>query len=235
MIGTIEALGVFLLAILPGFVGLRIFQYARPPLRIRGTLDEIGATTLVSFIAWTGLYLWRGDDLLPVVLDGDGPAVAQRLDAFAELVALSIVIGCALGILGRLAVTAAGRAARASVAADDTSESTWASRRRRLINALQKRILPASAWDRLLARLVNHGEAVVCRVTRTDGTEVFGTIAKEGYLDWDADGRDLLLKPELVRNGKGTLEPVAGSLGIFVPGDHVASLSVVSYPTRPLD
>lgn len=236
MIGTIEALGVFLLAIVPGFLALRTYGFGRPPLRHRGALGELGATVFASAIAWTGLYLWRGQHLLPIVLGEPGSTTSERLDAFAELAGLSVLVGLALGILSRigtavlrgLSVKALARLEQAEGA--EFGQGVLSERIERWIaRQIRARSLPAAAWDRLLNRLANRGERVVCRVQTRSGQEVFGVLARSGYLDWEADGRGVLFDKEVIRGASG-LQPVSDSQGLFVPGDEISTLSVVVLP-----
>jgi hypothetical protein len=239
VIGTIEALGVFVLAILPGFVALRVTAFGQPPLRARGLLGELGAAVLTSGIGWTVLYVWRGRDLLPIVLEEQGRTTADRLDAFAELAALSLLIGVGLGVLGRLVVLVF-RAMTPPVLTklDRRNPGEPSSGRpglrpraeRWLARQIRERSRPGYAWDRLLSRVASRGERVICRIKTKSGGEVIGVLARRGYLDWEADGRGVLLDKEVRRNAAGQLEPLAASRGLFVPGDEVSSLSVVHLP-----
>ncbi|HEX2161165.1 MAG TPA: DUF6338 family protein [Thermoleophilaceae bacterium] len=262
MIGTIEALGVFLLMILPGFVCLRAFEYGRPPLRIRGALGEIGGAVMISTVVWSGLYLWRGKDLLPVVVGDSGESARQRLDAFAELAGLSILIGIAIALLARLGDQLSRRAAlfllkrhsrksaqarrnNANATNDDgtpvttVEKSGWLTRVRSGVGRwmrrrLRARTLPASAWDRLMTRLANRGKPVVCKVRTSDGAEILGAFASAGYADWEADGRGLLLDVEVVADPDGRIRPLPMSQGIFIPGNEIVTLSVVALPDEAL-
>jgi hypothetical protein len=240
VIGTVEALGVFLLAILPGFLVLRVYRWGQPPLQLRGPLGELGMTVVASASAWTILYLWRGQELLPVVLGDPERPAGERLDAFAELAGLSIVLGFALGAAWRLAASFGrwwlahslrGGAGGAPSAPRHGRIRRWrGSIGARLTWALRNHTLPDAAWDRLLTRLANRGEAVICRVTTRSGSVVFGVLADAGFADWEADGRGLLLDPEVATTETGELSPVPGSRGVFVPGDEIAVLSVVGFP-----
>jgi Family of unknown function (DUF6338) len=224
MIGTIEALGVFMLAIVPGFLALRTYSFARPPFRHRGALGELGATVIVSAIAWTVLYRWRGQDLLPLVLGGQRYPTSDRLDAFAELAGLSVLVGLGLGVAGRALATVLRRLSAKVLAQLERRETTpWVARQ------IRARSLPAAAWDRLLTRVANAGKRVVCRIQTRSGHEVLGVLARSGYLDWEADGRGVLFDKEVIRGPAG-LEPVNDSQGLFVPGDEISTLSVVLLP-----
>lgn len=240
MIGTIEALGVFLLAILPGFLGLRVYGFGKPPLRLRGALGELGATVLFSAVGWTALYLWRGNDLLPIVLDDAGQTTAQRLDAFAELAGLSIVLGVGLGVVVR-AITAGLRVLvvqwlqpKDERASGRPLSRAWAAAKARVSREMRSRTLPDAAWDRLMTRLANRGRPVILKVTTRSGGEVLGVFAGSGYADWAADGRGLLLDVEVVRDDAGRLRPIATSEGVFVPGDEISIVSVVQGPSEPV-
>jgi hypothetical protein len=241
VIGTIEALGVFLLAVLPGFVGIRLYGLGRPPLRVRGVLQEIATTLSCSLAGWATLYLWRGRELLPAVLAAGVP-VAYRIDAFAELVALAVTIGVALAIIARSgAVTLrlyVTRGGPSSLLAQSEQRGLWGALRdrvgRRWQHELRNSSVPGAAWDRLLARLNNGRDTVLCRVKTSDGQEVFGVFADGGYADWGADGRDLLLMPEVVRDAEGNLQALQASRGVFVAGDRISSLSVVRLPDGAL-
>jgi hypothetical protein len=206
-------------------------------LRDRGALHELGLAVAWSFAGWAALFWWRGRDLLPVVLDGDR-TIRPRLDAFAELVVLAIAIGAALALIGRLVsatvhiwVTRDDPSGLRAALRDRGVLTGWISRtRERLSHEIATRSVPGAAWDRLLARLNNRREPVVCRVTTCDGHEVLGVLADQGYADWGADGRDLLLMPEIVRDEAGRLQPVLESRGVYVSGEQIASLSVVAIP-----
>lgn len=244
MIGTIEALGVFLLAVLPGFVGLRLYGLGRPPLRLRGALQEVGTAITWSLAGWIILFLWRGDELLPIVLSSTSP-IAERTDAFAELAVLAMAIG--LGLAAAARMVAAG--VHAYVARDDPESLVMQSKSQGVIRACSRRAarrfthelgnssVPGAAWDRMLARLNNRREAVVCRVMTCDGREILGVLADEAYADWGADGRDLLLMPEVVVNRHGQLQALPTSRGVFIAGGQITSLSVVRLPPEalPLD
>lgn len=196
MLGTIEALGVFLLAIVPGFLALRVYGLGQPPLRVRGALSELGAAVLTSAVGWTFLYLWRGRDLLPIVLGEEGKTTAERLDAFAELAALSVAIGLGLGAAARIGASVL-RATGVSVLATldkragsqaVAGRSSWRQRVERwLAREIRARSRPGYAWDRLLSRLASRGDRVVCQVRRKSGHEVVGVLARGGWLDWEAD------------------------------------------------
>jgi hypothetical protein len=243
VIGTIEALGVFLLAILPGFVGLRVYGFAKPPLRLRGALGELGATLLFSALAWTALYLWRGQDLLPVVLDKAGHPTRDRIDAFAELAGLGVLLGAALGVLVR-AVDATARVSLVHwLQPEDQGprrgrkgflRRTWGAFIARVLREIRARMLPTAAWDRLMTRLANRQRPVLLKVTTRSGSEVLGVFARAGYADWAVDGRGLLLDVEVVRDSAGQLQPVPTSRGVFVPGDEIAVVSVVDLPDEAI-
>jgi hypothetical protein len=234
MIGTIEALGVFLLAILPGFLVLRVYRWGKPTLRLHSTLFELGITVVLSAAAWAGLYVWRGQELLPVVLGDPARPVSQRLDAFAELAGLSILLGFALGIAAKLIASGAKlvlvRLLRPSDGYQPPPKPASVRLRNRVIRGFRSRTLPDAAWDRLLTRLANRGEAVLCRVSTRSGHQVYGVFADGGFADWEADGRGLLLEPDVVRTDAGRLEPLKDSRGVFVPGDEIAVLSVLGLP-----
>jgi len=61
------------------------------------------------------------------------------------------------------------------------------------------------------------------------GDEVLGVFARAGYLDWEADGPGVLFDKEVIRSPAG-LQPVSDSQGLFVPGDEISSLSIVTLP-----
>jgi hypothetical protein len=221
VIGTIEALGVFLLAILPGFVFLRVYEWRRPPLQHRGALGELGMTVVASGAAWVALYLWRGQDLLPVVLGDPKRPTVERLDAFAELAGLSILLGFALGLACRGVWTITRRLL---MQAEQSGEQQSA-----IVSALRRRTLPDAAWDQLLTRLSNRREPVICRVITRSGPVVLGVLAETGLADWEAEGRGLLLQPEVVRDDAGQLRPLPASQGVVIPGDEIAVLSVIGF------
>jgi len=194
---------------------------------------------LTSAVGWTFLYLWRGQELLPIVLGEEGTTTAERLDAFAELAALSIAIGLGLGVVARIGASTL-RATGLSVLAtldsrlNDDAVADGPKWRRRiegwLAREIRARSRPGYAWDRLLSRLASRGERVVCRVRTKSGDEVVGVLARGGWLDWEADGRGVLLDKELIRSARGALEAVTASRGLFVPGDEVSTVSVVQLP-----
>jgi hypothetical protein len=241
MIGTVEALGVFLLAILPGFVGLRVFGIGRPPLEHRGVLAELGITLTWSLVAWVALFLWRGDEVLPVLLDAR-VAIDRRVGTFAELVALAAAGGVALGVAARM--SSAGvrlyvtqdnlKALMSAVRRGGVAGEMRSHVRQRVSQAIHARSAPSGAWDRLLARFHNRGETALCRVTTCDGLEVMGLLGDKGCADWGADGRDILLMPQVVRDRQGQLRALPSSRGVFVAGDRIAVLSVVALTTEAL-
>jgi hypothetical protein len=170
---------------------------------------------------WVLLYLWRGQTLLPVVLGDPKRTAADRLDAFAELVGLSILLGFALGAVCKVVWSAIRRVLlRARSEEPDGA----------LLSALRSRALPDAAWDQLLTRLSNRQEPVICRVTTRSGGTVLGVFAETGLADWEAEGRGLLLEPEVVRDDAGQLRPLHASRGVFVPGDEISVLSVIAFP-----
>jgi hypothetical protein len=221
VIGTIEALGVFLLAILPGFIALRVYGWGKPPLQHRGALGELGVTVVASGAAWVLLYLWRGQTLLPVVLGDPRRTAAERLDAFAELAGLSLLLGFALGAISKVVWSAIRRVLLRARSQEQHGA---------LLSALRSRALPDAAWDQLLTRLSNRQEPVICRVTTRSGGTVLGVFADTGLADWEAEGRGLLLEPEVVRDDAGQLRPLPASRGVFVPGDEISVLSVIAFP-----
>jgi hypothetical protein len=101
-----------------------------------------------------------------------------------------------------------------------------------IFSALQRRAVPDAAWDQLLTRLSNEQEPVICRVTTRSGTVVLGVLAATGLADWEAEGRGLLLHPEVVRDDAGQLRPLPASRGVVVPGDEIAVLSVIGFPAE---
>jgi hypothetical protein len=238
MIGSVEALGVFLLAVLPGVVGLRISVAGRAPRRMRSPLGELGTAMIVSLLGWSVLYFWRGDTLLPVVLGAAGRQVSERLDAFAELIGLAMAIGMGLGaglrVLATFRRVYVFRDMPGSLIGDmrkhGIRDGLWSRLVSRLSYELSNRALPLGAWDRLQIYLNDRREIVLCRVATRTGAEVFGVVAQDGFVDWKDDGRDLLLIPELVRERSGTLVPVPGSKGVFIPGAEIAHVHAVAYP-----
>ena len=243
MIGTVESLGVFLLAILPGFVAQRAYRIGRPSIRATGTLQELGVMLGWSVLGWLALYYLGGRSLLATLLDGSA-TLTSRLDAFGELTAIAIAIGFGLGLLARAGLVAlrayATREDPGSFARQARSkgvvEAAWARVRLFADQELLVRSLPARAWDRLLARLSKRGTQVLCQIRLRDGHgEVLGVFAREAFLDWKEDGGDVLLVPQVVREQKtGKLRPVPRSRGVFVPGDQIATLSVVELPPEAL-
>ncbi|MEX1141758.1 MAG: DUF6338 family protein [Thermoleophilaceae bacterium] len=241
MIGTIEALGVFLLAVLPGFVGLRLYGLGRPPLRARSALHEIAVAIMWSLVGWIALFAWKGSDLLATVLEVRN-GIDQRLDAFAELLFLAVAIGVALAVVARVAVwhvhAYATRDDASSLVAQSREHGPWRASGQRVRRWWSRRlhhsVVPSGAWDRLLAQLESGRQAVLCRVVTCDGREVLGVLAGEGYADWEADGRDLLLMPEVIRLPSGDLQALQTSRGVFVPGSQIATVSVVR-PSHGLD
>lgn len=242
MIGTIEALGVFLLAVLPGFVTVQIYSSGQPSIREAGALHELGTTIGWSLAGWVILYGWLGQDLLPKVLDRESE-IGDRLDAFGELAVLAIAIGILLGLSARLLAAGlrayAAREERASLVQQIRREgllhALWFRSSRRLLNELRTRTLPIRAWDRLFARLSKLENPVMCRIRLCDGSEVLGVLARDAYADWTADGGDLLLAPEVgIDPSTHKLVPLPGSRGVFVPRDQIAVLSVAEMPSEPL-
>lgn len=98
--------------------------------------------------------------------------------------------------------------------------------RRRVKREVRAQTQPAYAWDRLLTRLVEGGEAVVCRVTTRSGGEILGVLA-DGWLDWEVEGRGVLFDREVTRDDAGRLRSVGSSRGVYVPGDEISVMSVI--------
>jgi Family of unknown function (DUF6338) len=151
---------------------------------------------------------------------------------------LSVVIGVALGVAFR-AVSAVFRA-RIVQPRDPPPDrpirprAAWASAKARLVKAARLQTLPSSAWDRLLTRLANRGEPVVCRLRTRDGGEVLGVLGGAGFADWEVDGRGVLLDKEMVHDAEGRLTLLRASRGVYVPGDHIAFVSVLQLPPEAL-
>lgn len=234
MIGTIEALGVFVLAILPGYLALRVYGYGRPTLQqARSALGELGETVAVSGLSWAFLYLWKGRHLLPVVLGEPKRTTPDRLDAFAELTIRSVVIGLALGLLWRVGAYAVQLFLRWMRNRAEPGEAqpgfAWLTYvTAPLSRRLRTRSLPASAWDRLMTQLANDGKPVCCRVTTRSGAVVFGTFGTRGYAELEAGGRSLLLDAEMIPDAENGLRLVDNTQGVFVPGDEISALSIVA-------
>lgn len=240
MIGTVEALGVFLLAVLPGYVGLRCYAFGRAPFRTRGALGDLGAAATMSLAGWALLYLWWGREVLATALSGD-TSIASRIDAFAELVGLATLMGLALGATGRLAA-----ACLRGYVLRDTSESLLSELRTGGVRSIRQRFAarffhevigatrPSAAWDRLFAGLTDRREPALCRVRTRGGEEVLGVMSWDACADWDVDGRGLLLVPEVAVDESGRLNPLLESRGVFIPGDEVATLRVVVYQADKL-
>ncbi len=92
------------------------------------------------------------------------------------------------------------------------------------------------AWDRLLERLQRNSKPQIVHVRFRDGTDLYGVLASRGGIDYQSDGRDLVLDAELVEEG-GELMRIPGSRGVFVSGEAVASVAFVEVdkPSRQRD
>lgn len=186
MIGTIEALGVFLLAVLPGFVASRLYALGRPPLRARSTLHEIAVAITWSLFGWMVLFGWKGSNLLATVLDGRN-AIDRRLDAFAELVLLAVAIGGVLAVGARVvawhvqayATRDDANSLLAQIREHGFGRASSQRVRRWWSRQLHHSVVPSGAWDLLLAQLKSGRQAVLGRVVTSDGREILGVLADE--------------------------------------------------------
>jgi hypothetical protein len=221
-VSTTEALAVFVLAILPGLIARGVIAYGEPPLRTRGTLGEIANALALSLVAWVFVYpLDR--DLLVRVLDSH-KSVEQRVESFVQLTIAVVLIALAVGAAGRIRRYVLRKLAKS---APSGARTKWA----RVAAAAQESAInqtrPASAWDRLLVQLANDfpDRGFLCVVDTRSGGRRYGLITDSAYLDWQADGRDVLLSLELAPDETGELQSLSGSRGLFVPGDEISTLA----------
>lgn len=234
MVPTTEALGIFLLAVLPGFVGLRVYGLGRPPRHAHGAFSDVGTAIAWSVATWAVLFTWEGAGGLAAALE-DHAEPADRIAALAQLVAEAVAIGICLAVAvrgtGALVRSFAARVIPATPAPSQTGSVRGACLAvgTRCLRVVHDSSAPSRAWDRLLARLVNRQHAILCRVITTDGQEVFGMLADEAHADWSADGQDLLLVPEVVAEPGGRLSFLPGSKGVFVSGERIVCVSAVEF------
>jgi uncharacterized protein DUF6338 len=202
VVGTLEAVAVFLYAVVPGYVAVRAYEFRRPPLKHRTTLMEPARVVSWSALLWA-LIWWLGArgvlvDLLDEAPDGTTAGIAQDLYWMTAGVLGAAAIGGVLARLVRDRLETRG----ALESADD-------------------------AWDRLLIQLRRAERAVLLKVRLRSGGEVYGAFAEQGRADWVSDGSGLLMDLEVAPDASGVLVDVAGSRGVFVPGEEIAALSVV--------
>src|SRR5918999_183110 len=66
MVGTLEALTVFVFAVIPGYAAVLAYEFRSPPLRSRTSLAELARILLASVAVWA-LAWWLGAE--PVIVD----------------------------------------------------------------------------------------------------------------------------------------------------------------------
>ena len=203
MVGTLEALTVFVFAVIPGYAAVLAYELRSPPLRSRTALAELARILLASVAVWAVAW-WLGAE----------PVIVDLLDSEPEPVddMTSRVYRLAGGVMVLALVGGAG-----------------ARHGRRLLEHRGRIDAPDKAWDRLLLRLRKDEQAVLLRIRLRSGGDVFGDFAEGGRADWSADGAGLLLDREAIPDETGRLVFVSGSRGVFVPGDEISSVSVVRH------
>lgn len=222
-VSTTEALAVFILALLPGLLARAVIGYGAPSLRSQGTLADLANALALSLLVWAALYPLESDSLVRVL--SDERPVKERLDSFVDLTTAAVLVSLGIGVAGRLRRFGLRWVAKRSPPSKKTRVAGLA---RTIHASAVNQAQPASGWDRMLVQLTNDypQNGFLCVVDTRSGARRYGLITDLAYLDWQADGRDVLLSLEFVPDATGKLESLQGSRGLFVPGDEVSALAV---------
>jgi hypothetical protein len=208
LVGTLEALAVFVWVVIPGYVAVRAYEWRRPPLRHRTALLELARVVTWSALLWAVAW-WCGKDVLVDLLDGRPDQLKSLTQDIYWLTAA--VVG------GAIAAGLIVRKVRPLLERGGILEST------------------EEAWDRLLVRLRQDERAVILRIKMRSGGEVYGAFAERGRADWLSDGSGVLLDLEATADESGMLRDVPDSRGVYVPGEEIASVSVIGIrPPEPV-
>ena len=231
--GVPTTVATFVLAALPGVVVLEIFEFGRPRIRERNAARAFAVYLILSLFAWIAAALILGaDDRLGGVIDltssskptqGNGSQLVSSYIALSwRLLVMAIVLGFAIrGLSTRLAgyaFAAVGKMRRGEIA-----RLSWTARVAIALSSL------VFAWDELFVRLARRRKAQVVHIRFRDGTDAYGVFAGGGRADYQADGQGLMLDAELIEHN-GRLVQIAGSNGIFIPVDAIASVAFIDDP-----
>jgi len=230
---TAQAAIVFLVIVLPGFLGQSGYRAGRAvpehPQGLVAVARVIAVSTVIVLLAWkiggrtvydyaregTALtlheaYTWRFAVMLTVVPALLGYIAGQMVDACAR------VLGSAIDRLPPLP--------------DTTTERLGRRAQRRLLKALSGRLLHEgpTTWDRTWRRLRRTEPYAYARIMTMGGREIIGLVADGSRVALSPQPRDLYLEEVLCQAEDGKYYPTAYGLGAFVAGDEIESVEWVS-------
>jgi hypothetical protein len=224
--GISQTVVSFALAAIPGVIVLELLEYGRPRVRDRSGVRAFASYLILSLIVWVSAFLLLdAGGHLASAIDPEIHSSQQRVDAYAalawRLLLASIAVGLALralsSMIGRYAYRVAERKRRGI-----QEKLSW------IGDALVRLVSLAFAWDRLLERLRRSARPQIVHVRFRDGSETYGVLAGGGRVDFQADGRGMVLDAELVEED-GQLVQIPDSNGVFIAADAVASVGFVEY------
>ena len=229
-IGTLDALFVFALAVVPGVLAFEAVEFGRPPLRPRNAAARYAFYLVLSVAVWTvAVALLGAEERLVDLIELDGAEAESLVDVSAPLVG-RLLLGTAVVALALRGILAA--AAFVGEPAYERLRGSQSRPARSLARLLAVGVEANYAWDELLARLRRSRQAQLVQIRLKGGSEIYGLFAEGGLASYEAQGRGLLLDRELVLR-EGSLTDVPRSTGMFVPADAVASVSFASYEQAP--
>lgn len=225
-----QAIVTFAIAAIPGVLVLEMIEYARPRVTERGGIRGLAVYLILSATVW-GLAVLsplQADGRLASVIDTANSSGEDRVTAYAALAWRLAVTAVAIGIALRIVLWIATRMALRI----EKHRIEGTERLPRLLGNLVVSLVGSSfAWDALMLRLHDRAVPQIVHIRSRDGKEMYGALAAGGRADFQADGRGLVLDLEFLDQG-GTLVPVTGSNGVFVPRTRSpASRSRISNPT----
>ena len=204
---------------------LEILQFQRARLYERGGLTTIAIYLIVSAIVWAVAVPALGADRhLASVIDSADRGGNAQVTAYTALAWRVGVAAIGIGLILRALLSRAELIAfdlESRRAEGDTSAGGT------LGTALIRAVSVASAWDALMTWVRRQDRARLVHVRLQDGSDVYGMLATRGRVDFQADGRGLVLDVELVASGD-TLVEVPGSDGIFIAPESVATIAVIT-------
>lgn len=223
---TSEAIAGFVLAAIPGVLVLEILEYGRPRLRDRSGVRALASYLILSLVVWaSAVLLLDAGGRLAAVIDAAHATGQGRVGAYTALGWRLLVSSVAVGMAARLFLWLVSRFARRVEGRRRNGEPRA---RGRLGDVAVQFVSIAFAWDRLFERLRQTALPQIVHVRFRDGSEMYGVLAAGGSVDFQADGRGLVLDAEL-REEDGRLVQTSGSSGVFVAAEAVASVSFVEY------
>jgi len=230
--GASQAIVSFALAAIPGVIVLELLEYGRPRVRDRSGVRAFASYLILSLIVWVSAFLLLDiGGHLASAIDPEIRSSQLRVDAYAalawRLLLASIGVGIALRALSSMIGRYAYRVAEGKrLGARERFPRTG--------DAVVRLVSLAFAWDRLLERLRRSAQPQIVHVRFRDGSETYGVLAGGGRLDFQADGRGMVLDAELVEED-GRLVQIPDSNGVFIAADAVASVGFVEYldPVSP--